>query len=206
MPGGAHETIDTLAPTTPEAARATIEAHRVAFEAAGLGDAWQRVVAVVVQPGVEFDHQRVFDFDPEQVRELSAVVEDYGLVFEAHSTDYQLQEGLRALVEHHWAVLKVGPGLTFALREALFALAAIEDDLVGDQQRSRLVDGGGRGDARGAAMVAGLLRGRCGAAAARPPLQLQRPHALLLAAPDDPGRPATCCSPTSARSGFPCHC
>ena len=62
-----------------------------------------------------------------------------GLVFEAHSTDYQLQERLRALVEHHWAVLKVGPGLTFALREALFALAAIEDDLVADQQRSRLV-------------------------------------------------------------------
>ena len=65
VPGGAHDTIDTLAPTSPDAARATIETHRVAFEAAGLGDAWQRVVAVVVQPGVEFDHQRVFDFDPE---------------------------------------------------------------------------------------------------------------------------------------------
>jgi D-tagatose-1,6-bisphosphate aldolase subunit GatZ/KbaZ len=140
VPGGAHETIDTLAPTTPEAARATIEAHRRAFEAAELGDAWQRVVAVVVQPGVEFDHQRVFDFEPDQVRELSAVVHDYGVVFEAHSTDYQLREGLRALVEHHWAVLKIGPGLTFALREALFALASIEDDLVGAEQRSRLVE------------------------------------------------------------------
>ena len=140
VPGGAHETIDTLAPTTPEAARATIEAHRRAFEAAGLDAAWQRVVAVVVQPGVEFDHQRVFDFEPEQVRELSAVVEDYAVVFEAHSTDYQLRERLRALVENHWAVLKVGPGLTFALREALFALAAIEDDLVGADRRSRLVE------------------------------------------------------------------
>ena len=140
VPGGAHETIDTIAPTTPEAARATIEAHRSAFEAAGLGDAWQRVVAVVVQPGVEFDHQRVFDFEPDRVRELSAVVEDYGVVFEAHSTDYQLRERLRALVERHWAVLKIGPGLTFALREALFALAAIENDLVGAEQRSRLVD------------------------------------------------------------------
>ena len=139
VPGGAHDTIDTLAPTTPEAARTTIETHRVAFEDAGLGDAWQRVVAVVVQPGVEFDHQRVFDFEPEKVRELSAVAAESGLVFEAHSTDYQLQDRLRALVEHHWAVLKVGPGLTFALREALFALAAIEDDLVADQQRSRLV-------------------------------------------------------------------
>jgi D-tagatose-1,6-bisphosphate aldolase subunit GatZ/KbaZ len=61
-------------------------------------------------------------------------------VFEAHSTDYQLAESLRALVEDHWAVLKVGPGLTFALREALFSLAAIEDELVPQEQRSRLVD------------------------------------------------------------------
>ena len=139
VPGGAHETIDTLAPTTPEAARATIEAHRTAFRAAGLDDAWNRVVAVVVQPGVEFDHLRVFDFEPDQVRSLSAVVADDGLVFEAHSTDYQLRERLRSLVEQHWAVLKVGPGLTFALREALFALAAIEDDLFGEEQRSNLV-------------------------------------------------------------------
>ena len=37
---------------------------------------------------------------------------------------------LTELVEDHWAILKIGPGLTFALREALFALAAIEDELV----------------------------------------------------------------------------
>ena len=67
VPGGAHETIGTLAPTTPDSARATIEAHRVAFAESGLDDVWQRVIAVVVQPGVEFDHQRVFDFDPAQV-------------------------------------------------------------------------------------------------------------------------------------------
>ena len=157
---------------------------------AGLGDAWQRVVAVVVQPGVEFDHQRVFDFEPDKVRELSAVVAESGLVFEAHSTDYQLQEGLRALVEDHWAVLKVGPGLTFALREALFALAAIEDDLVARPSSapawSTVVDEVMLAEPP---LVAGLLRGRCGPAADRPALQLQRPDALLLAAPDDPGRP-----------------
>ena len=140
VPGGAHETIDALAPTTPEAARTTIEAHLAAFRAAGLEEAWQRVLAVVVQPGVEFDHQRVFDYDPEAVRELRAVVEGTPFVFEAHSTDYQLRSGLRALVEDHWAVLKVGPGLTFALREAMFALAAIEDELVGADERSRLVE------------------------------------------------------------------
>lgn len=140
VPGGAHETIDTLAPTTATAARTTIEAHREAFAAAGLDDAWQRVLAVVVQPGVEFDHQRVFDYAPEAVLELRAVVEGTSFVFEAHSTDYQLRAGLRALVEDHWAVLKVGPGLTFALREAVFALAAIEDQLVPAGERSGLVD------------------------------------------------------------------
>ena len=61
------------------------------------------------------------------------------MVFEAHSTDYQTTENLTALVRDHWAVLKVGPGLTFALREAMFALAAIEDELVGPQRRSDLV-------------------------------------------------------------------
>ena len=140
VPGGAHETIDSLAPTTPQAARTTIEAHRAAFLGAGLDEAWQRVLAVVVQPGVEFDHQRVFDYDPEAVRDLRAVVEGTPYVFEAHSTDYQLRAGLRALVEDHWAVLKVGPGLTFALREAMFALAEIEDQLVSTDERSRLVD------------------------------------------------------------------
>jgi D-tagatose-1,6-bisphosphate aldolase subunit GatZ/KbaZ len=61
-------------------------------------------------------------------------------VFEAHSTDYQTTERLTQLVEDHWAVLKVGPGLTFALREALFALATIEDRLVAPSQASHLVD------------------------------------------------------------------
>jgi D-tagatose-1,6-bisphosphate aldolase subunit GatZ/KbaZ len=36
-------------------------------------------------------------------------------------------------------VLKVGPQLTFALREALFGLAAIEDELVSADDRSDLV-------------------------------------------------------------------
>ena len=48
------------------------------------------------------------------------------IVFEAHSTDYQRESGLHALVRDHFAILKVGPAATFAYREALFALAAIE--------------------------------------------------------------------------------
>jgi len=140
VPGGAHETIDTLTATTPEAARATIAAHQEAFARFGVAEAWERVMALVVQPGVEFDHDAVFDYDPTRTGDLRRVVDDHpGLVFEAHSTDYQTVEGLTALVKDHWAVLKVGPGLTFALREALFALAAIEDELVATDDRSDLV-------------------------------------------------------------------
>jgi D-tagatose-1,6-bisphosphate aldolase subunit GatZ/KbaZ len=53
------------------------------------------------------------------------------LVYEAHSTDYQTESALAALVEDGFAILKVGPGLTFAFREAVFALAAIEQELLG---------------------------------------------------------------------------
>jgi D-tagatose-1,6-bisphosphate aldolase subunit GatZ/KbaZ len=140
VPGGAHETIDALAPTPPEAARATLAAHREAFRAAGVEAAWPRIMALVVQPGVEFDHVRVVDYDPRRTGDLQRVLDDEpDMVFEAHSTDYQLAERLTDLVDDHWAVLKVGPGLTFALREGLFALAAIEDQLIPEDDRSDLL-------------------------------------------------------------------
>jgi D-tagatose-1,6-bisphosphate aldolase subunit GatZ/KbaZ len=139
VPGGAQENIERLEPTSPEAASRTIEAHRQAFDAAGVGAAWERVIGLVVQPGVEFDHHHVVDYDRRRTKALTAVLDDHpGMVFEAHSTDCQTTEGLAALVEDRWAILKVGPWLTFALREALFALAAIEDELVPPDRRSRL--------------------------------------------------------------------
>jgi D-tagatose-1,6-bisphosphate aldolase subunit GatZ/KbaZ len=55
-----------------------------------------------------------------------------GIAFEAHSTDYQPTAALRQLVEDGFAILKVGPGLTFALREALYGLDAIAAELAGD--------------------------------------------------------------------------
>ena len=54
-----------------------------------------------------------------------------GLVYEAHSTDYQTPAALRALVEDHFAILKVGPALTFAYREAIFALEMLEREWLG---------------------------------------------------------------------------
>lgn len=141
VPGGAHETLHQLTPTSPDAARRTLRLHREAFERAGVAHVWPRVMALVVQPGVEFDHQQVIGYQPDLAQDLSRVLDDEPtMVFEAHSTDYQTPEALRALVRDHWAVLKVGPELTFALREALFALAAVEDELVAADDRSRLVE------------------------------------------------------------------
>ena len=139
VPGGAHETIDHLIPTSPAGAEATLAAHHSAFTAVGLEATWPQVMALVVQPGVEFDHLRVIDYDPTGTSELKTVLDGQPhMLFEAHSTDYQTTERLTALVEDHWAVLKVGPGLTFALREALFALSSIEAELLPAAQRADL--------------------------------------------------------------------
>ena len=139
VPGGAHETLEELQPTTALAARATLARHHQAVVEHGLADVWARIMALVVQPGVEFDRQRVVDYQRERTTELRQVLDDEPhMVFEAHSTDYQTVEALTALVQDHWAILKVGPGLTFALREALFALAAIEEELIKDADQSHL--------------------------------------------------------------------
>jgi D-tagatose-bisphosphate aldolase class II non-catalytic subunit len=128
IPGGETEALDALAVTRPEAALRTFELHRRAFAKHAIVEALDRVVALVVQPGVDFGNGQVFAFDGAKAAGLSAAVLDIaGAVFEAHSTDYQTEDALRALVESHFAILKVGPELTFAFREAVFAMAAIEE-------------------------------------------------------------------------------
>ncbi|MEE6031407.1 tagatose-bisphosphate aldolase subunit KbaZ [Avibacterium paragallinarum] len=140
VPGGEAEEIAELEVTSPSAAKATINAHQQAFARVGLEHIWSRVIGLVVQPGVEFDHTKVIDFIPEKAQALSQVVNDYeNLVFEAHSTDYQTEEAYKALVKNHFAILKVGPALTFALREGLYALCAMEDYLFPAEQRSNLL-------------------------------------------------------------------
>ena len=139
VPGGATEAIEGLAVTSPHAALATIEAHRQAFLAAGLEPAWNRVIASVVQPGVEFDHHNVIDYGSEDAQALSrAITSVPGMVYEAHSTDYQTRDALRQLVKDHFAILKVGPGLTFAMREALWALDAMDQELIPEHNQARL--------------------------------------------------------------------
>jgi D-tagatose-1,6-bisphosphate aldolase subunit GatZ/KbaZ len=131
IPGGAQEEEQTVVPTTPSAASRTIAVTQEAFEAAGQGAAWERVCGVVVQPGVEFGDDQVFHYNREAAKGLSDEIMKFDrLVYEAHSTDYQSEKVLTELVEDHFCILKVGPWLTFAYREALFALAMIEEEML----------------------------------------------------------------------------
>ncbi|KXU37731.1 tagatose-bisphosphate aldolase [Cephaloticoccus primus] len=130
VPGGAVESLDHMQVTDPSAARQTVEIHRCAFEKAGLTEAWQRVIGLVVQPGVEFGHEDVIIYEPERAQALSKTLDALpGFVFEAHSTDYQPRAALSSLVRDGFVILKVGPELTFVLREALYGLDAVAKEL-----------------------------------------------------------------------------
>ncbi|GAB3372934.1 D-tagatose-bisphosphate aldolase, class II, non-catalytic subunit [Massilia agri] len=140
VPGGESALSDAGAPTSPGAAARTLEVHCRAFLDAGLHAAWRRVIAMVVQPGVDFDASHIQHYDAAQAADLSAFVAGQpGLVFEAHSTDYQRESSLHQMVRDHFAILKVGPAATFALREGLLALCQIEDELLPPERASRLM-------------------------------------------------------------------
>lgn len=139
VPGGEEEKPGHLAATRVEDAERTLDLTRAAFQSRGLQQAWDRVAGLVVQPGVEFGDATVFDYDRAQAAPLRAFIErDPRIVFEAHSTDYQAGAALRSLVLDHFAILKVGPALTFAFREAVFALAAIEGEWLGRRKGTTL--------------------------------------------------------------------
>lgn len=131
VPGGATEALSEIEPSAVESLQETIAETRAAFFERGLESAWERVIAVVVQPGVEFGNSLIVEYQREKAQPLSRAIEKYeNLVYEAHSTDYQLPEKLKQMVEDHFAILKVGPALTFAFREAVFALADIEREIL----------------------------------------------------------------------------
>jgi D-tagatose-1,6-bisphosphate aldolase subunit GatZ/KbaZ len=129
VPGG--EQLESQAPATTrtEDLARTLQLAKQAFLKSGLHSAWERVIAVVVQPGVEFGDASVFAYDRKKAQQLSQyAAEHWDRVYEAHSTDYQTPGALQQMVKDHFAILKVGPWLTFAFREAIFALAAIEEE------------------------------------------------------------------------------
>jgi D-tagatose-1,6-bisphosphate aldolase subunit GatZ/KbaZ len=105
----------------------TLELFHAGFAEQNVTAAWDRVIGLVVQPGVEFGENVIFDYDRQKASALSSALPmDPALVYEAHSTDYQRPSALAQMVEDHFAILKVGPWLTFAFREVVFALSAIE--------------------------------------------------------------------------------
>jgi D-tagatose-bisphosphate aldolase class II non-catalytic subunit len=130
IPGGETEVLEGLAVTKPEAALRTYELHRTAFKKLELEAALKRVIGIVVQPGVDFSNSQIFAFDKTKAAKLAATIQQIpNAVFEAHSTDYQTPRALHDLVASHFAILKVGPELTAAYREAVVAMACIEDRL-----------------------------------------------------------------------------
>lgn len=131
VPGGVENDEEGLQVTKPERVEKFLSVYREVFKARGLSDAFDRVIAMVVQPGVEFSVSNINEYNPEMARPLSQFIETVpGMIYEAHSTDYQLPGLLKKLVKDHFGILKVGPALTFAFREAVFALARIENELI----------------------------------------------------------------------------
>ncbi len=131
IPGGSQCHEDSVAPTDPAEFRRQYRVFRETFEKAGAP--FEDVVAFVVQPGVEFGDDFVCQYNAENAAPLTEALLDYiPLVFEGHSTDYQTQDSLSAMVRDGIRILKVGPALTFGLREALFQLESCEKVLVSD--------------------------------------------------------------------------
>lgn len=129
IPGGAQEEEDSISVTTPEDFMTTYEVFKDIYTKENMLDVFNNVIGIVVQPGVEFGDEDLFIYNRENAKELVSALKDNfeTLSFEGHSTDYQTPKALKEMVEDGISILKVGPALTFAYREALFALANIED-------------------------------------------------------------------------------
>lgn len=145
IPGGAQGAVEDsgIQVTKVEDFKATVSAFEEAFKKEGLEEAWNEVIAVVVQPGVEEKDAGCTEYDREKAKDLMAAIKEYpNLVFEGHSTDYQTKIKLKELIEDGVGILKVGPGLTFAMREGLFALSYIEEEVFKgtDVETSHLID------------------------------------------------------------------
>ena len=132
IPGGAEgEEEEGISVTKVENFKTTIETFKEAFKRHNVESAFDYVVAVVVQPGVEFSSETVCEYDREKAKKLSEAIKEYdSILFEAHSTDYQTKYALREMVEDGFVILKVGPELTFGFREGAFALNCIEEELL----------------------------------------------------------------------------
>lgn len=137
IPGGEQEPQDQIAVTKPADLHETITVYKEEFSRKGVGELFEAVVAIVVQPGVEFGDENLVRYNRVDTVALSRAIDSYpGMVLEGHSTDYQSPKQLKEMVEDGIAILKVGPALTFAAREGLFALSCIERELIPEDKRA----------------------------------------------------------------------
>lgn len=129
IPGGTKEQ-EEMHVTEPEALQKSLHCFHSSFVRNGLSQVWENTVAVVAQIGLEFSEDNVYDYSHEKAALLAEELAYHpGICFESHSSDYQIPEALRYMVQDGVGILKVGPELTFAHREALVALALIEEEL-----------------------------------------------------------------------------
>lgn len=133
IPGGAQVEEEESGPvlTSVKNFKTTVETFKETFKSYGLEEVFNDyVLGVVVQPGVEFSSDYIWEYNREKATELKESLKDYdNIVFEAHSTDYQRPESLKEMVEDGFIILKVGPALTFGFREGAFALNHIENEI-----------------------------------------------------------------------------
>ena len=135
--GGIRSNSESVLVTDPKDLEKTIQVFHKVFDEEKIEGAWKNIIAIVVQPGVDFGSNRLQQYDRSKSEVLCNELKKYPrLVFEGHSTDFQPKECLKQMVEDGIAILKVGPALTFALREALFSLSFIEDYYYGENERS----------------------------------------------------------------------
>lgn len=141
IPGGAQEEEDSISVTKPEAVEKTLAVYKEQFEKRGLNNAFDNIIGIVVQPGVEFGDADVFHYNRANATRLTEAMKKHtGIVLEGHSTDYQPPQRLKEMVEDGIAILKVGPALTFSLREGLFALSMMEKALVPEEEQAHFIE------------------------------------------------------------------
>ena len=103
IPGGAQgeeEEEEGISVTKVANFKTTIDTFKESFKRHNVESAFDYVVAVVVQPGVEFSSDNVCEYNREKAKELSNAIKEYdSILFEAHSTDYQTKYALREMVE-----------------------------------------------------------------------------------------------------------
>ncbi|MBF0101964.1 MAG: class II D-tagatose-bisphosphate aldolase, non-catalytic subunit [Desulfobacterales bacterium] len=118
----------------------TLNTMKESFYQYGLESAWNRVIGLVIEAGIGFKNHEIIDYSSSRIKHLFPLIgATYpNIVFEGHSTDYQLDHSIQQMIADGFRILKIGPHLTFAFREALMGLWHIENLLVAPHKRSHL--------------------------------------------------------------------